>query len=74
MEVAAIVNKAEGVLDANVYGVQVDNTEGRAGMAQMNVSDSFNLTSFADHVKKILMVFRNPTFYVNKGNADDWYL
>ena len=62
MEVAAIVNKAEGVLDANVYGVQVDNTEGRAGMAQMNVSDSFNLTSFADHVEKNLNGFQKPYF------------
>lgn len=62
MEVAAIVNKAEGVLDANVYGVQVDNTEGRAGMAQMNVSDSFNLNSFADHVEKNLNGFQKPYF------------
>ena len=62
MEVAAIVNKAEGVLDANVYGVQVDNTEGRAGMAQMNVSESFNLTSFADHVEKNLNGFQKPYF------------
>jgi fatty-acyl-CoA synthase len=62
MEVAAIVNKADGVLDANVYGVQVDNTEGRAGMAQMNVSESFNLSSFADHVEKNLNGFQKPYF------------
>ena len=62
MEVAAIVNKAEGVLDANVYGVQVENTEGRAGMAQMNVSESFNLSSFANHVEKNLNGFQKPYF------------
>ena len=38
MEVAAILNNASGVMDCNVYGVQIDSAEGKAGMAAMNVS------------------------------------
>ena len=42
MEVAAIVNKYDQVLDSNVYGVEVKSAEGRAGMALLSVTDEFN--------------------------------
>ena len=62
MEVAAILNNASGVMDCNVYGVQVDSAEGKAGMAAMNVSDEFSFLSFIEHVNKNLNTFQKPYF------------
>ena len=62
MEVASILNNASGVMDCNVYGVQVDSAEGKAGMAAMNVSDEFSFISFIEHVNKNLNTFQKPYF------------
>ena len=62
MEVAAILNNASGVMDCNVYGVQVDSAEGKAGMAAINVSDEFSFISFIEHVNKNLNAFQKPYF------------
>ena len=62
MEVAAILNNASGVMDCNVYGVQIDSAEGKAGMAAMNVSDEFSFKSFIEHVDKNLNTFQKPYF------------
>ena len=62
MEVAAILNNASGVMDCNVYGVQVDSAEGKAGMAAINVSDEFSFISFIEHVNKNLNTFQKPYF------------
>ena len=62
MEVSAILNKANGVLDCNVYGVQVDSAEGKAGMAAMNVSEEFSFNNFIEHVNKNLNTFQKPYF------------
>ena len=62
MEVAAIINKFPEVLDANVYGVEIESTEGKAGMALMNVTESFDFEKFAEHVEKNLNTFQMPYF------------
>ena len=62
MEVASILNNASGVMDCNVYGVQIDSAEGKAGMAAMNVSDEFSFISFIEHVNKNLNTFQKPYF------------
>ena len=62
MEVAAIVNKFTEVLDANVYGVEVKSSEGKAGMAMMNVSIDFDIDKFAIHVNENLNTFQKPYF------------
>jgi acyl-CoA synthetase (AMP-forming)/AMP-acid ligase II len=62
MEVAAIVNKFSEVLDANVYGVEVKSSEGKAGMAMMNVSIDFDIDKFAVHVDENLNTFQKPYF------------
>ena len=62
MEVAAILNNANGVMDCNVYGVQVDSAEGKAGMAAINVSSEFNFSSFIEHVNENLNSFQRPYF------------
>lgn len=61
-EVAEIINKAAGVLESNVYGVQVPHCDGRAGMAALNVNDSFDIAQLAEFVKKNLANYQKPYF------------
>ena len=61
-EVAEALNGAQGVLEANVYGVQVPHTDGRAGMASLNIDDSFDLEDFAAYVFEKLPNFQRPYF------------
>lgn len=61
-EVAEILNGAWGVLESNVYGVQVPNTDGRAGMAAINVDEAFDLEAFAGFVATHLAAFQRPIF------------
>ena len=62
MEVAAIINKYPEVLDTNVYGVEVESADGRAGMALMNISEDFDFEVFSEHVEKNLNTFQRPCF------------
>ena len=62
MEVAAIVNKYNQVLDSNVYGVEVKSAEGRAGMALLSVTNEFNFNEFSEHIEKNLNAFQLPYF------------
>ena len=49
-------------LDSNVYGVEVQSAEGKAGMALMNVSDNFDFDVFSNHIEKNLNAFQLPYF------------
>lgn len=62
MEVAAIINKYPEVLDSNIYGVEVQSADGRAGMALMNVSNNFDFEVFSDHIEKNMNTFQRPCF------------
>ncbi len=61
-EVAEILNGAQGVLESNVYGVAVENTEGKAGMVALTVNDDFNIESFAQFVSNQLASYQRPVF------------
>ncbi len=61
-EVAEILSGAEGLLEANVYGVRVPGTEGRAGMAALKVAADFDLESFAAFVTEKLPGYQRPLF------------
>ena len=67
-EVAEALNSCEGLLEANVYGVEVPGSEGRAGMASLNVDDSFSLDTFSEHVMKNLPVYQRPYFVRVQGD------
>ena len=62
MEVAAIINKYPEVLDSNIYGVEVQSADGRAGMALMNVSNNFDFEVFSDHIERNMNTFQRPCF------------
>ena len=61
-EVAEILNGAKGILESNVYGVQVANSDGRAGMASLNVSGEFDVRSFGKFVNEKLPNYMRPYF------------
>jgi acyl-CoA synthetase (AMP-forming)/AMP-acid ligase II len=61
-EVAEILNGARGVLESNVFGVQVPGAEGRAGMACLRCGDAFSLPEFTAYVLERLPVYERPYF------------
>lgn len=61
-EVAAILCKCRGVLDAAVYGVKVPGAEGRAGMAAVVIDSTFDLTEFRETVAQQLPAYARPLF------------
>jgi len=61
-EVAEVLNRAPGVLESNVYGVEVPGTEGRAGMASLRCDTSFSLEALNDRVIEQLPVYQRPYF------------
>ncbi len=61
-EVAEVLNAAPGVLESNVYGVQVVGTDGRAGMASLNTDSAFDLDDFAAFVISKLPGYQRPYF------------
>ena len=61
-EVAEVVNAGPGVVETNVYGVEITGCEGRAGMAAIQVVDDFDPDALARYVAAELPVFQRPLF------------
>ena len=61
-EVAEIIDACPGVEEANVYGVLVPNTDGRAGMAAIRTTDEFDLGVLTDLVGRDLAGYQRPLF------------
>ncbi len=61
-EVAEILNSCPGVLESNVYGVEVPNNEGRAGMASINIAEDFDLTRLTNVISDNLASYQRPYF------------
>ena len=61
-EVASILAKCHGVLDAAVYGVTVPRTEGRAGMAALVIDSTFELSAFRSAMETHLPAYARPLF------------
>ena len=62
-EVAEIINQYSQVNMANVYGVQIPNTEGRAGMVAFNCDlNEFNWDNFAEYMSDALPSYARPVF------------
>ena len=52
----------DGVMEANVYGVEVPGRDGRAGMAAVVAKDNLNLTGLRDHLARHLPEYARPMF------------
>jgi fatty-acyl-CoA synthase len=62
MEVAEILNGAPGVLETNVYGVEVPGADGRAGMASVHVGEGFSVEKFGRFAAENLASYQRPVF------------
>ena len=61
-EVAEVLSVAEGVEEANVYGVEIPGMDGRAGMAAIVTTDAFDLEDFGRRVEEELAFYARPIF------------
>jgi len=61
-EVAAVIASCPGVIEAIVYGVAIPATEGRAGMAAVVCSATFDLGAFERHLAERLPLHAHPVF------------
>jgi fatty-acyl-CoA synthase len=59
-EVNEAVADGAGVVDATIYGVEIQGHDGRAGMAAIVVDDRFDLNEFADHIGRRLPAYACP--------------
>jgi len=70
LEVAQTITGFPDILDANVYGVAVPGTEGRAGMAALMVREPFDLGRFHSHLVNHLPDYACPVFLRIKRAID----
>jgi citronellyl-CoA synthetase len=63
-EVENVLSSAPGILDGVVYGVEIPNTNGRAGMATIRLKDNHKLESEAlyQHMSQALPKYAVPVF------------
>ena len=61
-EVAERLLAFPGVAQAEVYGVEVDGSDGRAGMAALVLDGAFDAKAFGEHVARELPAFAQPLF------------
>jgi fatty-acyl-CoA synthase len=61
-EVAAVLRGCIGVIDAVVFGVSVQGSDGRAGMAAILTNQEFNFAALSVHLKEHLPDYARPMF------------
>jgi fatty-acyl-CoA synthase len=61
-EVAEVISVYPGVHDANLYGVEVPGSDGRAGMAALVVGTEFDLEAFPAYLQDHLAPYARPLF------------
>jgi fatty-acyl-CoA synthase len=61
-EVAEAITAFPGVTEANVYGVSIPETEGRAGMAALVLGQELDLKTFRTHLAGRLPSYARPLF------------
>jgi fatty-acyl-CoA synthase len=61
-EVAAVIRACPGITDAVVYGVKVQNHEGRAGMATVIPGDGFDIAALWSRLDEALPAYAQPLF------------
>ncbi len=61
-EVGEALSVADGILEANVYGVEIPGQEGRAGMAAIVTDDGFDPEALYAHLERELPSYARPVF------------
>jgi len=62
LEVAETITRFPGVEEANIYGVEIPGTEGRAGMAALVIHGAPDLAALRDHIHASLSPYARPVF------------
>jgi len=62
LEVSETISAFPGVKEANVCGVSVPGSEGRAGMAAVVIDDDFDLEAFRTYLNRSLPHYAQPLF------------
>jgi fatty-acyl-CoA synthase len=57
-----VLGECDGVLEANVYGVEVPGADGRAGMATLVVDDGFSPEAVLTRLTTNLAAYARPLF------------
>jgi fatty-acyl-CoA synthase len=61
-EVAEVISNAVGIEEANVYGVSIPETDGRAGMASLVTNEQFDIDTLSRVVEEGLASYARPIF------------
>ena len=61
-EVAAAISDCPGVIEANVYGVEVPGADGKAGMAALVIGEGFDLAALRAHLAERMPAYARPVF------------
>ena len=61
-EVAEALSQYPGITTANVYGVTIEGTDGRAGMAAITVDEGFEIAGLRDYLTEALPAYAVPVF------------
>ena len=69
-EVSEALCQYSGILQANVYGVTVGHTEGRAGMALLVADEELNLIQLRLHLNERLPAYAQPLFLRMRGEIE----
>jgi fatty-acyl-CoA synthase len=69
-EVGEAISVFSGVKEANVYGVKVPGTDGRAGMAALVTASPVDLAAFKAHLDKNLPAYARPVFLRMQGEIE----
>jgi fatty-acyl-CoA synthase len=69
-EVAEAIGAFPGIKHANVYGVTIPATEGRAGMATLVTEDELDLALFRQHLMSRLPPYARPLFLRIRKDMD----
>ena len=61
-EVAEVVSGVAGIEEANIYGVEIPGTDGRAGMAALVTNENFDIEALDSVVEEGLASYARPIF------------
>lgn len=61
-EVAEALSQYPGITTANVYGVEIRGTDGKAGMASLTIDDGFDIAGLYSHLSDALPPYAVPVF------------
>ncbi len=69
-EVAEVLSQVPGLTEANVYGVAVPDTDGRAGMASVVIEGEPDLAKLAEILERDLPPYAHPMFLRVQGEME----